>query len=557
MSSSNLFLHFERDFNTPPPPTSDIFRHPEVIIFQRERALDVHLTATKHTALDKNNTLDLVLDPGWNSVKKCEIRIKPTTGGLRLLTIEAKIVDSSVEFAKKPESGGIIHFNEIEAETPVTLRFPYSVEQDMADVSAKVDVSYTVESGEKYTFAKSIMIPISLALGVNVQDVFKHRALYSRFNVSTASHSPLRLYKSELIESDLFESEFGVPPTDSTIVFSKQPATLLYRVKRKTNVRSVKRAARTMYLKLYYNVLQTEIEDALVNSIFEALDDPGLSSFSKLIRAVVSREAKALLPIDLERAALLGAVSTSFLAEAPWDKHFTGIGKVPGTEQDATARISSAVKTWQTSNAQVPISATQPDDPCTLLIPVEIPSLPILHTADIQLQTPVTELLDQKPGVVPTVAINQMLPATLHLKWTQVWDTEMQHKKDIEYSYEVSAPGDTWLLGGRRKGHFVIPGSKKEPLSSSSDTEAQVPLILIPLREGWLPYPTIEIREVKDGVENQAQTCELDFRNLGESIRAVCERKGVTVSLDASGPGGGPLVLESEEPNRERGRIVA
>jgi hypothetical protein len=80
---------------------------------------------------------------------------------------------------------------------------------------------------------------------------------------------------------------------------------------------------------------------------------------------------------------------------------------------------------------------------------------------------------------------------------------------------------------------------------------------MIPLREGWLPYPTVEIREVKDGVENQAQTCEVDFRNLGESIRAVCERKGVTVSLDASGPGGGPLVLDSEEPSRERGRIVA
>ncbi|KAG8668569.1 hypothetical protein FPOAC2_07866 [Fusarium poae] len=557
LSSSNLLLHFDRDFNAAPSPTTDIFRHPEVVIFQREGALDVQLTATKHTALDKNNTLDLVLHPGWNFIKNCEIRIKPTTGGLRLLTIEAKVVDSSVEFAKKPESGGIVHFNEIEAETTVTLRFPYSVEQDMANVSAKVDVAYTVESGESYTFAKSIVIPISLALGVNVQDVFKHQALYSRFNVSTATHSPLRLYKSELIEADLFESDFGVPPTNSTIVFSKQPATLLYRIKRKTNVRSSKRAARTMYLKLYYNVLQTEIEEALVNSIFEALDDPSLASFSKLVRAVVVREAKALQPIDLERTALLGAVSTDFLAEVQWGKHFAGIGKVPGTQEDATDKISSAIKAWQASNAQIPLSTTQPDEPCTLLIPVEIPSLPILHTADIQLQTPVAELMDQKPGVVPTVAINQMLTATLHLKWTQIWDTEMQHKKDVEYSYEVSAPADTWLLGGRRKGHFVIPGSKREPLSSSSDTEAQIPLILIPQREGWLPYPIVEIREVKDGVENQAQTCELDFRNLGESIRAVCERKGVTISLDASGPGGGPLVLESEEPNRDRGRIVA
>ncbi|KAJ4269909.1 hypothetical protein NW762_001580 [Fusarium torreyae] len=555
--SSNLFLHFERDINQPPPQTTEIFKHPEVVIFHRAGALDVQLTATKHTALDKNNTLDLIFNPGWNSLKSCEIRIKPTTGGLRLLTLEAKVVDSSVEFARKPESGGVLRFNEIAAETPVTLRFPYSVEQDMADVSAKVDVTYTLESGQKYSFAKSIVIPISLALGVNVQDVFKHQALYSRFNVSTASHSPLRLYKSELIPSDLFESEFGVPPTDTTIVFSKQPATLLYRVKRKTSVRSSKRVARTMYLKLYYNVLQTEIEEALVASILNTLADPALESFSRLISTLVVRETKSLQPIDLERAALLGAVPTSFLADVPWDKYLAGIGRVPGTQEDAAERISASIRKWQTSNPQVPIPATQPDDPCTLLIPVEIPSLTILHTADIELQTPVTEMLDQRPGAIPTVAINQMLPATLHLKWTQIWDTEMQHKKDIEYSYEVTAPGDTWLLGGRRKGHFVIPGSKREPLSSSSDTEAEIPLIMIPLREGWLPYPTIEIREVKDGVENQAQTCEVDFRNLGESIRAVGERQGVTVSLDASGPGGGPLVLESEGPKRERGRIVA
>ncbi|KAF4454487.1 hypothetical protein F53441_2991 [Fusarium austroafricanum] len=555
--SSNLFLHFERDINQPPPQTTDIFKHPEVVIFHRAGALDVELAATKHTALDRNNTLDLVLNPGWNSIKNCEIRIKPTTGGLRLLTIEAKVVDSDVEFAKKPESGGVLYFNEIAAETSVTLRFPYSVEQDMADVSAKVDVVYTLESGQKYTFAKSIVVPISLALGVNVQDVFKHHALYSRFNVSTASHSPLRLYKSELIPSDLFESEFGVPPANTTMVFSKQPATLLYRVKRKTDVRSSKRVARTMYLKLYYNVLQTEIEEALVESILDTLDDPSLASFSKLISSLVVREAKALQPIDVERVALLGAVHTAFLSDVPWDKYLAGIGRVPGTQEDATEKISTAIKEWQSSNPQVEISTTQPDDPCTLLIPVEIPSLPILHTADIELQTPVTEMMDQKPGAIPTVAVNQMLPATLHLRWTQIWDTEMQHKKDVEYSYEITAPGDTWLLGGRRKGHFVIPGSKREPLSSSSDTEAEIPLIMIPLREGWLPYPSIEIREVKDGVENQAQTCEVDFRNLGESIRAVGERQGVTVSLDASaGPGGGPLVLESEEPKRERGRIV-
>ncbi|PUW82161.1 hypothetical protein CBR14_22675, partial [Cronobacter sakazakii] len=64
-----------------------------------------------------------------------------------------------------------------------------------------------------------MVIPVSLALGVNVQDVFKHDALFSRFNVSTATASPLRLYKSELIASDQFEAEFGVPPGSAVLIF--------------------------------------------------------------------------------------------------------------------------------------------------------------------------------------------------------------------------------------------------------------------------------------------------------------------------------------------------
>ncbi|KAJ4187475.1 hypothetical protein NW755_006965 [Fusarium falciforme] len=557
LSSSNLFLHFERDINHSPPSTTNIFKHPDVVLFHRSGALDVQLSATKHTALDKNNTMDLVLDPGWNTLKNCEIRVKPATGGLRLLTIEAKVVGSTVDFAKKPESGGVFFFDEVAAETPFTLRFPYSVEQDIGDVSAKVDVWYTLESGEKYHFAKSMVVPISLALGVNVQDVFKHEALYSRFNVSTASHSPLRLHKSELIPSDLFESEFGVPPAGTTMIFSKQPATLLYRIKRKAGVRPGKRAAKTMYLKLYYTVLQTEIEQVIVGSILETLDKTPLKPFVRAITTAVVKETKALQTQDLERAALLRAVSTHFLADVPWEKSFAGIGKVPGSQEDASESITALLKGWQKSHPKVLIPTEQPEDPCTILIPVEIPSLPILHTADIQLQTPVTELLDQQPGAIPTVAVNQMLPATLLLRWTQVWDTDLQHTRDIEYSYEVVAPGDTWLLGGRRKGHFVIPGSSSEPLSSTAETEAEIPLIMIPLREGWLPYPGVEIREVKEVQDNQPQGCEVDLRNLGESVRAVGERKAVTVSLDASGPGGGPLVLESEGFGREGGRIVA
>lgn len=518
----------------------------------------MQLTATKDTSLDKNNSFDLHLNPGWNTLKSCEIRVKPATGGLRLLTIEATIVGSSIEFAKPPETG-IFHFNDVAAETPFTLRFPYTVEQDIGDVSAKVEVSYTVESGEIFFFAKSVVIPISLALGVNVQDVFKHQALYSRFNVSTASSSPLRLFKSELLSSELFESEFGVPPENTIVIFPKQPATLLYRVKRKPDAKTSKRSGKTMHLKLYYSVLQTEIEDLVVASVNEALEQTSLKQYSRLISSCVRKEAKGLQELDSERAALLGSVSTSFLAEVSWERHLAGIGEVPGTSDAASEVITKFLKDWQKSHPQVPIPALSATEASTILIPVEIPSLTILHTADLQLQKPLHSLVNEKPSATPTICINQLIPAILNLKWTQIWDTDTYKKRDPEFSYEVSAPSDTWLVGGRRKGHFIIPNTlATDPVSSAPETEGAIPLVFIPLREGWLPYPNVEIREiVPDEATDGPQACEVDFRNLGETIRVVSERKSVTVSLDASGPGGGPLVLESEGLSRDKGRIIA
>ena len=562
--SNNMLLHYERDVNYPTQRTSEIFKDPDVTLFQRTGALDVRVSATKHICLDKNNSLDLELCTGWNTLKSCEVRVRPATGGLRLLTTEAKIVDSSMEFAKPPESGAFF-FALMAEEASVVLRFPYSVEQDLADVLARLEVTYVTASDETFYLAKSLTVPVSLALGVNVQDVFKHQALFSRFNVSTAGSSPLRLYKSELLESDVFESSFGVAPTNPITVFPKQPACLVYKVKRKAGSKATKRAGRTMYLKLHYSVVQTEVEELLTMSVKESLDQTPLQQYTTVTeRQVLSEVRRGLQAQDLERAVLLGELSTAFLEDAPWAQLFQGLGIVPGSDEDASARLSEHLKSWRKKNPLIAIPPSSAAEPCSILIPVEIPALSVVHTVDLRLQDAVASPLDDSSGITPVVCVNQMLPATLHLRWTRAWDTETAQRDDQEFSYEVTAPADTWLLGGRRKGHFVIPGSSPSSSSASTltsstrETEAEIPLILIPQREGWLPYPTVDMREVvRMGGEEAMQACEVDWRNLGETVRVVSARRAVTVSLDASGPAGGPLVFESEGLGRREGRIVA
>ncbi|KAL7793048.1 trafficking protein particle complex subunit 10 [Trichoderma ceciliae] len=566
LSSKNLVLHFERDVNASTSSTTDIFKNPDVMLFQRTGTFDVIMSASKQTSLDKNNSLDLMIHTGWNSIKECVIRVKPATGGLRFLTTEAAFVGSSVEFAKPPEAG-VFCFGAIGADTVVTIRFEYSVEQDVADVSAKIEATYITEADDTFHLVKFLAIPVALALGVNVQDVFKHQALFSRFNVSTATSSPLRLFKSELLSSDLFDSVFGVPPANPIFLFPKQPASLLYKVKRKPGAKAGKRGGRTMYLKLDYSLLEVEMEELIRRSLTEALKTTPLTQYSNFIMATAWREFKGrLLPRDLEQATVTGEMTTTSLRDIVWEKHFAGIGGAPGVGDDAAEQLSTFLQTWQKANGRLAIPTSGTVDPASILIPVEVPALSVLHTADICLQSLIpSPIVDSNGGGLPTVCTNQMLPATLHLKWTRIWDADSSVRDDQEFSYEVTAPADTWLVGGRRKGHFVIPGpsasSPAETMTSTPETEAEIPLILIPLREGWLPYPLIEIREVVnteggDGGQATVLGCEVDLRNLGETVRVVGDRSGMTVSLDASGPGGGPLVFESERLAGFKGKIV-
>ncbi|KAI1370931.1 trafficking protein particle complex subunit 10 [Hypoxylon crocopeplum] len=570
LTASNLRLHHEREVGQPVNKASDTLRSTHVVIYHRADTLDVRLHASKHIQLDRNNTVDIELDSGWNDLIKAEVRVKAATGGLRLLTSEAKCVNSSINFSKPPE-GGLFCFDSIPLNETVRIRFPYTVEQETPGISVRIEVSYATENGT-FNFSKTPAIETALALGVNVQDVFKHKALFSRFTVSTASHSPLRLFKSELLSSDVFESQFGVPPSSPVVIYPRQPASLLYRISRKAGVKVGPKSQKTMYLRLHYSVLQEEVECLAEESLTESLRDTPLRPFTRLLcSTVLPHIRRGLTGHELERAALLGSVPTAFLSSVSWAKYFAGLGQTPNGS-DYSQALTSFLQTWQTENPKLVLEKTSiPTEPRSILIPVDIPSLTIVHTADIRLQQPAQPSLGLPlDSPTPTVYTNQLIPAVLHLKWTRIWDTTTPPAEhtDLEFSYELAAPQDTWLLGGRRKGHFVIPApSGNENRESTPDTEAEIPILLIPVREGWLPYPGVDIREVRSLDDSPAAAAggqqqvsfETDFRNLGETVRVVADRARVTLSLDASGPGGGPLVLDVERRAEVAvgGRVVA
>ncbi|KAK3376855.1 trafficking protein particle complex subunit 10 [Lasiosphaeria ovina] len=592
LSSSNMRLHYERTVGEPVDKLSTVLRSPRVTLHQRTSTLNARLTATKDIQLDKNNSLDLEVLTGWNTVTSCEVKIKAATGGLRLLIAET-VALGPFQLLKRSE-GGSFTFGAVPANESVRLRFPFTVEHELLTVAIKVEVAYSTDRGS-FTFSRTLSVPIALELAVNVQDVFKHDALFSRFTVSTASASPLRMFKSELVGSEIFESHFGMPPSHPIVVFPKQPASLLYKITRKPGSKLAPKAKRTLYLRIYYSVLSQEIEALFERTLNEDIGKTPLREYSKLVVAqVLSWVKTGLSPYELEKAALLGELQTAMLGDVKWDKQFPGFESTLGPQGESLpTELASFVLDWLKTHPKLLLPHPEPASvqPNSIIIPVDIPPITIVHTADIditpkhidqsansQVQDPLGSLTDNEGH--PTVCINQLLPATLHLRWTRRWDTSgaesvqgktvpIARSRDLEFGYEITAPADTWLLGGRRKGHFVIPAmsdlENDADLTSTPETEADIPLLLVPLREGWLPYPSVEIREVRGSIggEEDGQGlsighghCETDYRNLGETINVIADRSRVTLSLDASGLGGGPLVLESERSGLGGGRAV-
>jgi hypothetical protein len=165
--------------------------------------------------------MDLEISTGWNTILSAEVHLRAATAGLRLLTSEAYLMSGKIGPIKKPEVG-VLRFGDIPSEEKSVIRVPFNIETEVSDVAVKLEISYPTEHGTFFQ-AGNYTLPMALPLGVNVQDVFKHKALFSRFTISSASTSPLRLLASSLGESDVYEASKGGELKNPVVIFPKHP----------------------------------------------------------------------------------------------------------------------------------------------------------------------------------------------------------------------------------------------------------------------------------------------------------------------------------------------
>lgn len=188
-----------------------------------------------------------------------------------------------------------------------------------------------------------------------------------------------------------------------------------------------------------------------------------------------------------------------------------------------------------------------------------MPEVQVVHTAELQLKSLASHLVH--------AAVGQTIPAELRIRHTRRWShaesPERTPEQPLEFSYEIHANPDVWLVGGRRRGNFTA----QEGETSTFD------LMLLPQRPGHLLLPGVEIKTfvsspppVLAGTSSGSHTmgtdpgpthrrpvpCEVDYRNHAETLLVLPDLCKTTVSLPASGgqAGGGSWLVESERRSR-------
>ncbi|GAD95031.1 hypothetical protein NFIA_013010 [Paecilomyces variotii No. 5] len=520
-------------------------KRPYIYCHSSTDGLEARIISPRYINLEDLRTVDVELESGWNEIKKGVIRVRPATAGLRLRIAEAVVVDGEINVVNNSESGNI-EFTNFPARSSVRFRIPYTVDDNHTILSAKLEVGYETEKG-RFTYSSSNTIVSTLPVSVNVQDVFKNDALFSKFTVSPAMMIPLRILGCEIPSSDAYEVQSSIQGPVAFDVFPKQPASILYKIKQRSlDQAKDANSKRSLRLTVEFTCLDDECLTAIKQRFSQDIEKSQLRHLTRLLTPhIVEAFRTQLSTTDMETIGLVREVETLPYESVQWD---TILGALPGSQQPEARGWLMA---WHKSNPTIPI----PDpDPSLLskqiVIPVDVPEVPIVHTAELRL----TNLGHEQPA---HAAVGQTIAAELVLHHTRRWassssstsetssDAAETANQPLEFSYEVLANPEIWLLGGRRRGNFT---------ASEGETRS-FPILLLPQRPGHVLLPGLDIKTFSavapaSGVpsattQRKLVPCEVDYRNLGDTLLVLPDLKKTTVSLSHSS-GGGSWLVDSE-----------
>ncbi|KAL8867365.1 MAG: hypothetical protein Q9174_005712 [Haloplaca sp. 1 TL-2023] len=495
-----------------------------VLVWPGESSLDVQLSLCPNIHLGKPRSLEMVIVSRRNEIDRATVALKSCTAGLRIHTADAELNEDNGTFRDKSQPG-VLELGSMASDSDVRIRIPYGLESDLNDIKVRAEVRYSV-GGREYTYTRNGEMRIQLPLNVNVQDCYQEDALVSHFQIGTASSIPARISYYRLPSTKSFHVAMSELEGDPVDVFARQPLSLLANIRRKMygarSSQSPKTTDRTLMLQIRYACLDQEVMVAVEDVLSKALHASIFGTYRRLLLAAFARSLRSKLSMqDFETIALLREVQIEPYEYYDWDSILDGL------DSESKAELTSWLQTWHKEHSSISLPEDiNPRTTLELTVPVEIPTVPAVFTAWLDIQGYSTG-----DGEYRSAPADQPLLANLSILWSRYWDIDARHPDDepLHITCEIDANPDVWLIGGQRKIHF----------SAKPAEETKIPIILLPQKSGHLFYPSVDIRAARSGksegdgkaVDEEVQ-CEVDYLSQSESILVVPNLSSVTVSLD-------------------------
>ncbi|KAL9615048.1 MAG: hypothetical protein Q9167_000471 [Letrouitia subvulpina] len=536
----NMLFHYDRS----PPPKNSPFTTPnesevedpiakrnqtDILLWPDPEAFEAWMSPCRKIHLEKSRSIDITLSSGRNYVARGSLVLRSGSAGLRLHTAETQLIDNQSSSFDVSQPSNIL-FGPQNKNTKMQLRIPYSLEKDLKVISVRIEVSYQTECGD-FVYACSSESPIQLPLGVNVQDIFKEHTLFSKFTVSTSSSIPVGIIKNEIRGTKDFSAVLPSLTDTRHDVFTHLPLCLIAKISRNEGYwnHGPKKIPldNKLILNLQYTCLDQEIYTVIEDLLLVELAKSGLQKYSRLLTPALSKGLRLRFSSqELESIGILREIGLGSFDTFGWKTALASIAP------DARQELEDWIIRWHMEHPVIPLHHTPIHSTLyNLIIPVEIPSIPIVVTAYLDLVVP------SNSSSGGAAAIGQAIPAELNIRQSINWaidDKTDSHDEINGFFYEIQANPDVWLVGGQRRTHFNLKKNESNVFH----------VILIPQKAGHLIFPSIEIRmaqprqemagaETQDPVLTGFPSCEVDYRNQGDSLLVVPHLSSTTTSLDS------------------------
>jgi trafficking protein particle complex subunit 10 len=516
----NLLLvhHFQQEPWGDAGIRSSRYQAPLVMVYPRSDALSIEVIPSTKIVLGQMRTLSLIIRPGNDSVTECSIRLRAASAGLRL-NIHESSSTGALDIIRQQDTV-LLRLEAVEEGSDARIEIPYTLESASdPSVVVKCEVSYQKQArpiGLYKVCAVDVILPVS----VNVQDIHRDLHWFSRFLIRPATLVPIVLRRCSLEDSPGNMVETGRDFDEPLMIYPQHPATWTVRLhQQKTTMKQC------LVLNVQYQCLDELILNVLERAFKSFFDQSTYNRLTSYLLTHLLRTVKhGWTEQDLEVAGLMREFEVWKMEDLDWQSALCAF------DSETKEGVRGLLEKWHT--AASPASISLGEAPVRLLkLTVELPCRPPVINTGLMLTQSAT-----------MVAVGQ--PLACELAFDLSSGDDGNDSEDLEFSYEVFATSEAWLIGGRKKGDFNATGRS-----------AIQQVVLFPQRTGTLLLPMIDVRcRRRDDSKPQSGGSWVDVpievhnSTLSKTVQVTANLRSTTIGLvsEEGGQSSSGVMIDSQ-----------